>query len=154
MRRRPSAPASHLDVAELEHRARYGGWLWDIPPLTQAEQERWDAIRRSRPDWVPQRALHYAWARVDPNWGRGGECHSRHFGSTDGWTLDGFLAALREDEQEIAEVVALHPAQEPRLRQWHDRMTVLGHGRERDPDGLSAGEYYERLHELGYDCTQ
>ena len=31
-----------------------------------------EPLKRGRADWVPQRALRYAWERIDPVHGRGG----------------------------------------------------------------------------------
>jgi hypothetical protein len=124
-----------------------------VPVLTDAERAR---LREARPDWVPQRALRYAWRRVDPVHGHGGRCYGGRPirpsdpGYGDGWTLAGFLAALREDECDIERVIADHPGQAPRLRAWLRRMEALGRTRTSDEAPFGAGYYYEALSELGY----
>jgi hypothetical protein len=155
MRKREQLPAVQLSLEELEHRATVGGIFPDVPELTPAESAQWEALRRARSDWVPQTALRYAWARVDPFHGRGGQIYMGRprrpddLGSGDGWSLASFRAALEEDRAEIALVVRQHPEQRDRLSDWLRQIEALGHQRDHD-HAPGAGDYYERLIKLGY----
>ena len=122
-------------------------------PLAASEIER---IRRGGDDWVPQAALNFSWQRVDPIHGRGGT----HVGGRprrpddpdrDGWTLQGFAAALERDRAEITDVVASHPEHGRRLERWLMAIEALGRRRDRDPAIRNgSGAYYIALQALGY----
>ena len=124
------------------------------------EAARSELEKRGRSDWHPQKALNYAWQRIDPIHGHGGSLYiGRPIrpddpGYGDGWTWAGFSAALQKDREEIEAVVAEYPEQEARLRQWLQQIETLGRARDRDPASRTQlADYYEALSLLGYKYT-
>ena len=141
MTRLPAAMAP-IDYVRLDNRARWLAILGPghVTPLTADEQRALDAWRLHR--WIPQGALQYAWAHVDPIHGCA-EC---------AWSWPAFVAELEADRVEINAVTSEHPDQTDRLRQW--LLDVEALGRQRDTDSRPVvGEYYERLSTLGYDAN-
>jgi hypothetical protein len=128
----------------------------------EAERSELERLKRGRDDWHPQRALNYAWARIDPIHGRGGSLYIGRPrrpgdpGSGDGWAWERFCDALQNDRAEIDDAVAEYPEQAPRLRQWLQQIEALGQFRNGDPDcsRYTKGEYYEALQLLGYVYTR
>jgi hypothetical protein len=145
---RETAP---LTPEEFERRARWGGLLGDLAALTEAQQIEWEAFRRGREEWHPQRALRYAWARIDAVHGLGGRCGTSS--RRDGWCLDHFLDALAADRRDVEAVITTYPSQRTRLTRWLSAMAVLGRARAAAPHA-EAGEWYQRLGQLGYDGTE
>jgi hypothetical protein len=123
-------------VKELLSRARWGGILSGLEPLTEAERRAWRRHQQAQPTWTPQRALRHAWDHVDSIHG------SRP------WDAQMFDVALDVDRQAIAEVLREHPAQQARLVRWQCEMEALGAERAADP--LAGASYYQRLLSLGY----
>src|SRR5262245_29733760 len=112
--RTPKVQTPTLTLDELERRARWGGIVDDVPALTADERNLLEEFRRGESGWVPQRALHYAWGRVDPIHGIGGSHvlgrlrQAGDSGAGDGWSLEKFLEALAVDQIEIDRAVAEH----------------------------------------------
>ena len=125
-----------------------------LEPLTADERQQLEAWRASQ--WVPQRALRYAWARVDAIHGRGGSMvygrprRPEDLDTGDGWSLTRFLAALDADREDIEAFTMEHPEQGSRLREWVAEMEAIGQQREHGSQP-ATGEYYEALRALGYD---
>ena len=120
----PKARRGPLAVAELAARARWGG-------------------------------VRLFWDRVDRVHGCGGEIvlerprRPDDDDTGDSWFLSRFHDALDEDRREVERVVADHPGQADRLRQWLADMEALGCERNCQPD-LRVSYFYEQLSELGY----
>lgn len=125
-------------LEELAGRARWGGLLPGVPPLTDEQRAIWIARREASDDWHPQHALTFLWKHVDPN----------HGGP---WAWAGFAAALAADDREIERVTAAHPEQAVRLAQWRDSVQALAWARDGNHE-RRIGFYYERLAQLGHEA--
>ena len=135
MRRTDLQSAQPFDATSLAFREKWAAIL-RLPRLTADEQRALDEWRSSQ--WVPQRALHYMWAHIDPVHG----CCS--------WKWAAFGKAIDLDRAEIDAVTATRSEQADRLGQWLLGVEALA--RQRNTDSQPAvGEYYERLGALGYD---
>jgi hypothetical protein len=107
-----------------------------------------DDITDTLADWVPQHALHYAWACVDPVHGRGGS--ARMASSGEPWRWWDFERALDRDRAEISAFIAAHPEHADRLQGWLRGIEALALRREAEPH-RNIGYYYRTLQALGYD---
>ena len=158
-RRDQIRPVEQIDPQKLTFREQWAGDrvlgpLLRLAPLTANEQE---ALNQWRLDtWVPQRALRYAWQRVDPVHGRGGSMYigrPRRPGDPDagdGWRWSAFVEALEADRDAVEIFAAEYPAQRARLLEWLELIESLGRRREAD-EQPAAGTYYQELGALGYD---
>jgi hypothetical protein len=160
MPRKRRSPKSRREVAltadELCRRAKWGGIIHDVPTLTPEQATEWQERQEAAEDWRPQAALRYAWQRVDPIHGLGGEyCVGRQkrpddLDCDDPWEVRRFLRALDRDRRELARVIAKHPEHASRLQRWVSDMERLGRARAVDQD-VHVGGYYEELMQLGVD---
>jgi len=130
------------DVAALADRAKWGGILLDVEPLTDEEPEEWQAWRRSLPTWSPQAALRYLWVHIDPIHGSP-------------WSWTAFVEALSADREDVEDVIGEHPDQVERLREWLQSVESIGRRREGDNDPrASLADYYSELSRIGYDASR